>query len=348
MMIWMFYLRLSAILLFFILAGCATKPVADKPALDTFVRLMAEKHGYDRNQLGGLLERVDVNEDILRKMSKPSESLPWYKYRQLFLTQARMADGVAFWRDHLRTLASVEQTYGVPASMIVAILGIETNYGKRTGVYPVLDALFTLAFAYPPRSQFFQSELENFLLLCRGQQIEPRKPLGSYAGAMGMPQFMPSSYLNYAIDFNSDGNKDIWQNPDDAIASIANYFAAHGWQKDGQIAMQLCDSAHKSSEINCSFKIHLRNPGLQSNYPKISNPLLLTEKAKEIALEQEDGKEIWATFQNFLVITRYNKSPLYAMAAFQLSLALSNQFKSTTYEQTHYGLHRPAGQRLLE
>ncbi len=298
--------------------------------------------------LTGLLQQTSVNEEILKKISKPSEALPWYKYRKIFLTKKRIDAGVEFWRNHQDVLTKAEQTYGVPASIIVAILGVETFYGKHTGNYPVLEALSTLAFAYPPRSQFFRSELENFLLLCRGEGIEPAMPQGSYAGAMGMAQFMPSSYLKYAVDFNSDKRKDIWGNPDDAIGSIANYFAAHHWQKGKPVIVKIRDQVHKTPNNLIQLKQDLRKVGLESTIPTKLKPLLLTTEAKKIAFELENGEELWAPFDNFFVITRYNKSPLYALAVHQLSLAISNQIINFSYEQTHNDIFYPTRERLLE
>ena len=343
------FLKKASITGFLLLLICAcSSPIKNQQAIDQFIQEMADKHGFKHSELAETLAHAEINEEILNKIASPSEGLPWHKYRKLFLTRQRIDAGVAFWRDHKDVLRRAEQIYGAPASIITAILGIETNYGKKTGNYPVLDALYTLAFAYPPRSRFFRSELENFLLLCRDERLNPSVPLGSYAGAMGMPQFMPSSYIHYAIDFNKDNKRDIWTDPEDAIASIGNYFAAHGWRKGEKTAAKFCETSHKTPNEDCFLKENLRKPGLESPVPKITNPLLLTEKAEKLALEQEDGKEIWAVFHNFHVITRYNKSPLYAMAVFQLSLALSNQIYFTSYEPNHNDILRPARERLLE
>jgi membrane-bound lytic murein transglycosylase B len=232
-------------------------------------------------------------------------------------------------------LSAVEQETGVPAAIIVAIIGVETQYGQHTGNFRVIDALSTLAFAYPPRSKFFRSELEHFLLLCRDEQIDPLTPTGSYAGAMGMPQFMPSSYRSYSVDFDKDKCRDIWHNSKDVIASIANYFAKHGWQTGQPIAFQIRDADHSSAHTTPFLKENLRNLKSNSVNPNISKPLLSTNKAKIIAFEQENGEELWAPSENFYVVMRYNHSPLYAMAVFQLSLAISNQRVPSSYEKNH-------------
>jgi membrane-bound lytic murein transglycosylase B len=285
---------------------------------------MVTEHQFNEAELTDTFNKVELHEDIIKKISKPSEGLPWYKYRKIFLKEPRIKAGVQFWRENATTLATVEKETGVPAAIIVAIIGVETQYGQHTGHYRVIDALSTLTFAYPPRSQFFRSELENFLLLCREERIDPLNPIGSYAGAMGMPQFMPSSYRHYAVDFNKDNYRDIWHNPDDVIASIANYFAKQGWQTNNPVAFRLCDKCHKSVNSSPFLKENLSLIKSNAINPNISKPLLSTKKAKIIAFEQENGEELWATSDNFYVITRYNHSPLYAMAVYQLSLAISN------------------------
>lgn len=318
----------------FIILSC-TGQIKDQETVNGFIKQMVRAHQFDETALTDLFDKVELNEDIIKKISKPSEGLPWYKYRKIFLKEPRIKAGVQFWRENAETLAAVEKETGVPAAIIVAIIGVETQYGQHTGHYRVIDALSTLAFAYPPRSQFFRSELEQFLLLCREERIDPLTPTGSYAGAMGMPQFMPSSYRHYAVDFNKDNYRDIWQNPSDVIASIANYFAKHGWQTGRSVAVPIRDKNQKSAQSFSFLKENLSLIKSNSINPNISTPLLSTQKAKIIAFEQENGEELWAPSDNFYVITRYNHSPLYAMAVFQLSLAISNLRVSPSYEQNH-------------
>ena len=316
------------------LLACAST-TKNQDTVNGFIKQMVNKHQFNEAELADLFDKVELNQDIIKKISKPSEGLPWYKYRKIFLKQPRIEAGLQFWRVHATTLATVEQETGVPAAIIVAIIGVETQYGKHTGNFRVLDALSTLAFAYPPRSPFFSKELEEFLLLCREEQIDPLIPTGSYAGAMGMPQFMPSSYRHYAVDFNKDNRRDIWHNPDDVIASIGHYFAKHGWKKGLPVAYLLRDKGHNSVVNHPLLKEYLSFIKSNSTYPNISKPLLSTQKAKIIAFEQENGEELWATSENFYVITRYNHSPLYAMAVYQLSLAISNLRDSPIYEKYH-------------
>lgn len=325
-----------------------TGTIKDQEAVDGFIGQMVTTHQFNDAELTGLFSKVELNEGIIKRISKPSEGLPWHKYRKIFLKEPRIKAGVQFWRENEGTLAAVEKETGVPAEIIVAIIGVETLYGQHTGHYRVIDALSTLAFAYPPRSQFFRSELEHFLLLCREGHIDPLTPTGSYAGAMGMPQFMPSSYRHYAIDFNKDKHRDIWHDPSDVIASIANYFAKHQWQKGQVIAVPVEATGKKYKAILSSdLKPNLRLSELESVNLKIQAPLLSTTKAKIIAFEQEDGEELWATLDNFYVITRYNHSPLYAMAVFQLSLAISNQRVSSPYEQNHINTTHPGPKQLF-
>ncbi|WP_411727627.1 lytic murein transglycosylase B [Methyloglobulus sp.] len=332
--------RLIIICHYFIILSCAGS-IKDQETVDGFIEQMVATHQFNDAELTDLFNKVQLNEDIIKRISKPSEGLPWYKYRKIFLKEPRIKAGVQFWRENDGTLAAVEKETGVPAEIIVAIIGVETLYGQHTGHYRVIDALSTLAFAYPPRSQFFRSELEHFLLLCREEHIDPLNPTGSYAGAMGMPQFMPSSYRHYAVDFNKDRHRDIWHDPSDVIASIANYFVKHGWQKNQSVIFQILDKSHKSVKSFPFLKGDLSLLTSNSINPKISTPLLSTNKAKIIAFEQENGEELWAALDNFYVITRYNHSPLYAMAVFQLSLAISNQRVSSPYEQNHINTPHP-------
>jgi membrane-bound lytic murein transglycosylase B len=203
---------------------------------------------------------------------------------------------------------------------------VENSYGQKTGNHRVIDALSTLAFAYPPRSKFFLSELENFLLLCRDERINPLEPVGSYAGAMGVPQFMPSSFRAYAADFDNDSHRDIWHNKDDVIASVANYFVKHQWQTGQAIAIPVSATGENyKTALTRDLKPDLRLAELESLNLKISRPLPLNTKVKLLAFEQQQGEELWAGLDNFYVITRYNHSPLYAMAVYQLSQSILNK-----------------------
>lgn len=312
------------------LVACAGNTVKDDEIEQSFIEQMVNKHQFDESELEDLFAAVAIKEDILARIAKPSEGMPWYKYRRIFLTEERINAGVKFWQDNAQTLAEVEKAYGVPAPIIVAIIGVETSYGKNTGKHRVIDALSTLAFAYPPRAKFFQSELEHYLLFCRDQHFNPLEPLGSYAGAMGMPQFMPSSFRSFAVDFDRDGQSDIWHNNADVIASVANYFAKHQWHTGQAIAFPVTAKGEANDPVgekyktvlNGDLKPDLRLVELESLNLKTERSVPLETKVKLLSFEQANGEELWAALDNFYVITRYNHSPLYAMAVYQLSEAI--------------------------
>jgi membrane-bound lytic murein transglycosylase B len=317
-------------ILCFSLISCAGN-IKDTKSVDTFINKMVITHQFDESKLNELFQAVEIKEDILKKISSPAEGLPWYKYRKIFMTDARINGGVKFWRENASALTAVEQQTGVPAEIIVAIIGVETFYGQKTGNYRVIDALSTLGFAYPPRSKFFLSELESYLLLCRDEHLNSLEPVGSYAGAMGMPQFMPSSFRAYAVDFNNDGHRDIWHDNADVIASVANYFVKHQWQAGQAIAIPVRATgiAYKTA-LTKDLKPDLRFDELESLNLKISRSIPLNTKVKLLAFEQESsgqkpGEELWVGLDNFYVITRYNHSPLYAMAVYQLSQSILNK-----------------------
>jgi membrane-bound lytic murein transglycosylase B len=312
--------------------SCAPEIKRPKP-VDIFISQMVTKHRFNESELNNLFQSVEIKNDIIKRISSPAEGLPWYKYRKIFLTESRINEGVKFWQENAPALAAVEQQYGVPAEIIVAILGVETLYGQKTGNHRVIDALSTLAFAYPPRSKFFLSELENYLLLCREENINPLEPTGSYAGAMGLPQFMPSSFRTYAADFDNDSRRDIWHNKSDVIASIANYFARHKWQSGQAVAIPVnAEGENFKAALNKDLKPNLTIAQLQLLRINLSKPLPLNSKVTLLAFEQEQGEELWAALENFYVITRYNHSPLYAMAVYQLSQAISIKRFSSPYE----------------
>ncbi|MGJ0485019.1 MAG: lytic murein transglycosylase B [Methylomicrobium sp.] len=311
-----------------VLASCAQQ--RDK---NIFIDEMVAKHQFSEDELEDVFDQVKIKDDVLKKIASPAEAMPWHKYRKIFLTDARIKEGAAFWRQHSETLKQVSEQYGVPPEIIVAILGVETLYGRRPGYYRVIDALATLTFAYPPRSRFFSSELEQFLLLCREEKVSPLLPTGSYAGAMGMPQFMPSSFRSFAADFNQDGKRDLWHDPKDAIASIASYFKAHGWVKNQPVAVQVfAKNEDYKALLNDKIKRYLRIDELESIRVEFSRPLPLDSKVKLLAFKQEHGYELWAVLDNFYVIKRYNQSSLYAMAVYQLSQALLNYQIASSYE----------------
>jgi len=315
-----------------LLTACATELKNTAP-VQGFIQRMVEKHQFDKAELNTLFASVVIRDDVIQRITKPAEAMPWCRYRKIFMTEARIKQGVAFWRANRVALASAEQQYGVPAEIIVAIIGVESMYGQRTGGFRIVDALATLAFDYPPRSTFFTTELENFLLLCRDEHLDPLQPTGSYAGAMGMPQFMPSSFRTYARDFDQDGRRDIWHNPGDVIFSVANYFAQHQWQTGEPIMFPVtAETDDYQQALGKDLKPDRTVADLETLKITIPDTLSRQTKVKLLAFEQEKGHYLVASLNNFYVITRYNHSPLYALAVFQLSQAISNQKISSPYE----------------
>jgi len=291
------------------------------PGVSEFITEMATKHDFDSNELTILFSKVEVKESILKAISRPAErSKPWYDYRKIFVTNKRIKGGVTFWQQHRETLAKAEQEYGVPAEIIVAILGVETRYGGNVGGYRVIDALSTLAFRYPPRSPFFRSELEHFLILTREENKSRLDPVGSYAGAMGLGQFMPSSYRAYAVDFDGDDKRDIWTNPVDAVGSIANYLNRHGWVAGESIVhpTQLT-TTEPTALVEKGYKPSLTRSELSDAGISLDNLPESNDVIALISLTQKKGEEYWLARQNFYAITRYNHSRMYAMAVTQLA-----------------------------
>lgn len=300
--------------------------------VSAFVQRMASETDYTEAELVDLFSQVKKQGHLFALLDKPAEKeLDWYQYRGIFIKDKRIDLGVEFWQQHRELLDEVSEKTGVPPEIIVAIIGVETFYGIYKGKDPVFDSLVTLAFDYPRRAKFFTRELEQFLLLAKEQGFEARALRGSYAGAMGMPQFISSSYRNYAIDFDQDGQTNLFDSIADITGSVANYFVKHGWQRDGRVARPLEATENNSIEslepgVKPTYKwADLKSSGLDSKF-EISEetPVAL------VKLKQQDRLEYWAGFQNFYVITRYNHSELYAMAVYQLAKLISHQYKKTT------------------
>ena len=301
-------------------AANAGQPLARRADVQAFIREMVARHGFNAARLQALFGRAYAQPSIIAAMSRPAEAKPWYAYRTIFVNPKRIQGGVAFWRSNEAALARAEQVFGVPPEIVVAIIGVETQYGGNMGKYRVLEALSTLAFDYPRRADYFRKELENFLLLTRAEGIDPLTPRGSYAGAMGYGQFMPGSFRSYAVDFDGDGHRDLWRNPRDAIGSVANYFKKHGWRTGEPVAVPARVSGAAWSDL-VSRKLS------QPSYSVVSlrargvlpeAPVGDAQAAMLLEFQGRDGPEYWLGFDNFYVITRYNHSQLYAMAVYQL------------------------------
>jgi membrane-bound lytic murein transglycosylase B len=313
-----------------LVAGNGMADIRQNAEVQQFVREMHQRHGYVTADLEYLFSQVSFQESILNAMARPYEVKPWHAYKKLFLTPKRIAGGQRFMQQNRMALQTASQRYGVPASVVTAIIGIETSYGENPGKYRVMDALSTLAFAYPKRADFFRRELEAFLLLCREEKMAPEQLTGSYAGAMGFPQFMPSSFRGYAVDGNGDGRRDIWQDPADAIASVAHYLARNGWVSGEPVAVpaRLVREPTRLSGKTLKAEYSLDALRIQGVKP-LQNDLPGRLRANLVALDETDGKAWWLGFRNFYAITRYNHSALYAMAAHQLSQVLESPADTT-------------------
>lgn len=301
---------------------------SEHPEAAAFIDRMVSEHSFERREIVGWLSYAKYQSSIVKAMSRPAEKVkPWFEYRKHFISDLRIDRGLQFWQENQQTLERAEQEFGVDPAIIVSIIGVETNYGRNTGSYKVIDALTTLAFDYytytekrASRKKFFTTQLEHLFLLAREQNQDPLELKGSYAGAMGWGQFMPNSYRNYAVDFDGDGFADIWSNPTDAIGSVANYFTEHGWKKDQPVATR----AHIQGSVSEEGLNKMKRPSLTigeleamgynpvEKFPADSTAFPMRFTAKY-------GEEYWLGLHNFYVIGRYNPRTKYAMAVYQLS-----------------------------
>jgi len=297
------------------------------PQLAKFVDDMVSRHQFSKSDLMPLFAQAEKQQKIIDSISRPAErTLNWGQYRNIFLKDKRIENGAKFWQENREVLERAQKDFGVDIEIIVAILGVETRYGKIQGSYRVIDALSTLAFDYPPRAKFFRKELESFLLLAREQKQDPIDLMGSYAGAMGYGQFISSSYRAYAVDYDQDGFADIWNNPVDAIGSVANYFKQHGWLAGEKIVVPALYAKQDIGALNANkLKLGQSVSQLAASGFISSQAVEQTQKAIPLALEINEGMEYWLGLKNFYVITRYNHSHLYAMAVFQLSQAIKEK-----------------------
>ena len=301
----------------------------DNQATQAVIDELVAEEGFDRESLNELFAETEKKDSILEAMSRPAEKTkPWYDYREIFVTDKREQQGIEFYQQHRETLERAEQETGVPAEIIVSIIGVETYYGRITGSYRVIDALSTLAFDYPRRSEFFTKELKHFLILSREQGKDPLSLKGSYAGAMGYGQFMPSSYRAYAVDFDGDEIIDIWDNPVDAIGSVANYFKQHGWRSGEQVVAPATVSGEVGDEWFVRSRADLvpKYTVAEFSAAGIESPDELNPEASAVAMkfELEQGTEYWLGLHNFYVTTRYNHSAMYAMSVYQLSQRIAD------------------------
>jgi len=297
----------------------------------SFITEMAQRHHLPAEEIMATLAQAKPEPRIIQLMTRPAESvMPWWQYHDKLVTNERILEGVKFWKQHRIKLDSVYEKYGVDPAYVVAIIGIETSYGRNKGTWHVLDALMTLGFNYPPRSNFFKSELENFLMLSKEENFNLPEVLGSYAGAMGAPQFMPSSYRHYALDGNGDGKRDLFNNWDDIITSVSNYFFGNGWIRGGLVLAEASAAPEALPAIMGSLErknLDLNNTAASLREKKIIFESMIPAETAAILLPAElhDTPNIRIGFHNFKVITRYNRSILYAMAVHDIATEIQKQ-----------------------
>lgn len=295
----------------------------ERQDVQAFATTFAKEQNLKVDEILAVLAQAKKQQSIIDAISRPAERvLTWADYRKIFIEQKRLDKGIIFWQQYKDVLAKVEAKYQVPAQMIVAIIGVETRYGAITGNYRVLDALMTLGFDYPKRGKFFRKQLKELLLLAKEQNLPVDELKGSYAGAMGYGQFIPSSYRAYAVDYDGDKVADIWNNPEDALASVANYFSEHKWRYGDLVAVKLVPQKIDSALFSSSLKPNHKVKTLRAKGVRIPAEIADTATVSLMQLEGVNGTEHWLGFHNFYVITRYNHSSMYALAAWQLSQLL--------------------------
>ena len=322
--------------------GVLAAPASYESGSRAFVAEMTGKHGFTQEELVVLMADARYQQRIIDAMNRPYEAKPWRDYQPIFVTPERIQGGVAFWRDNAALLARAKAAYGVPPQIIAAIIGVETNYGRNLGDHRVIDALSTLGFSFPRRADFFRRELKEFLLLTREEHVDPLAAKGSYAGAVGKPQFIPSSYRAYAVDFDQDGRRDLWGSNADVVGSVGNYLAQHGWRRGQPVAVAAEVAQGRPTGIAITDKrpavpeatlAQLANAGVSPApaFPPNSAPGDSADRIDDdtrATLIELNGNEpeYWLGFDNFYAITRYNHSNLYAMAVYQLSREIARNY----------------------
>lgn len=305
-----------------------------RPEIESFIDEMAVKHAFDRRSLRRLFRKAQPRPGVIRAISTPGTARPWHEFRALYLDEKRIAAGIEFWRRNAAILARTRREYGVPEEIVVATIGVETFYGRNIGRFRVLEALSMLAFDYPPRAALFRAELEEFLLLTRETGFDALEARGSYAGAMGIPQFLPSSYRKYAIDFDGDGHPDLWRSPADAIGSVANYYRMFGWQTGAPIVVEAQAAGDDvESVLADGIKPHARIAELKQRGILPLAPVDEEAMATLVRVEADSGPQYWLGLQNFYVITRYNRSVNYALVVYELARELRSRMGNALPEK---------------
>jgi membrane-bound lytic murein transglycosylase B len=306
-------------------ADAASTPAAHKlsPEVESFIQEMVQKHKFREATLRRVFAKVEPNPSILNAISTPLTARPWHEFRTRYVDEARINGGVKFWRENAATLARARSKFGVPEEIIVATIGVETTYGKYVGNHGVLEALATLAFNYPPRAALFRSELEQYLLLAREAKVDAGSVKGSYAGAIGIPQFLPSSYRRYAVDFDGDGRRDLVKSTADAIGSVANYYKSHGWRAGAAIVVPTeVDPRGADALVGMGIKPRIKVADLKQLGVTPGAPVDDDAAAAVFVVQAASGRRYWLALNNFHVITRYNPSVNYALAVHELAQEL--------------------------
>lgn len=324
-------ISLKTLLLCAALLTLGAKPAAAidirRAEVKDFITHMSDSHGFKKRALRKLLKSAESQPAILEAVSKPAEKAKlWYEYRPIFLNERRIREGTEFWIAHRQALDQASIKSGVAPEYLAAILGVETYYGRLTGNYRVLDALVTLSFDYPPRQKFFREELEQYLLLTREMHLNPLTLKGSYAGAMGAPQFMPSNYRRFAVDADSNGHIDLWTDWSDVCASVGNYLKEHGWNAGEPVLAEAMVQPENAADLD-GHKLDLSETigSLNAKGVSFEAPLPPETPALLIAADETDGVHWRVGYNNFFVITRYNHSALYAMAVYELAAAVKQR-----------------------
>lgn len=310
----------------FLLLFCVPVLAMEHPGTEEFVKRANSEFGLPENEVRALLSEAEYKQSIIDAISRPAEGKPWHEYRLIFLTDKRISEGIEFWRKNRELIKTASKQFGVDEEIIVAIIGVETFYGRITGNYRIIDALVTLGFYYPQdlssdRSSYFSSELMQYIRLAIEEGLPAAEVTGSYAGAMGMGQFMPSSYRDYAVDFDNDGNRDLWRSTPDVVGSVANYLHRYGWQPGQPVTRRAIASEGAAfDEVSTrNFTPTLTVAQWREKGFRSSSELSPALPAAVLKLAEEERDTYWLIFKNFYVITRYNRSPRYAMAVYELS-----------------------------
>ena len=297
-----------------------------RPEIESFIDNMVRTHGFDARELHALFAQIKPSQGVQRAIAAPSTAKPWYEFRPLFVDQSRIDNGVRYWDTHAELLAAARTEFGVPESIIVSIVGIETRYGRFTGSFRIVEALSTLAFDAQNRPDYFRQELEQFLLLAREQGWDALAVNGSYAGAMGLPQFMPTSYRRYAIDFNKDGKVDLWRDPADVIGSVASYLRQFGWRDGTPVVVPArVDTTEVQGLLDLGLKPSLELAQWRMRGVEAMSEAPASLLAALFRLDLLGGPEYWLGLDNFYALLQYNRSRNYAMAVHDLAREITRE-----------------------